>query len=756
MKRFIALLLSCVFLFLILLPPVSAEKAEVSEAEKFKNAAVFSCVYSEADKQIFIDGTVNHDVMLNHRDFTIKVYSFSADGTYEQFAQSANKVALASANMTIKFTFHFDAITTKQKYAKYALVFCSPDGEEYLVGDPLIPTVASEFEYTLGDRSAYKGILIDDPTEIDMSGAGRVIIDVDLDKAFADNSDSIIYPINDTSVYFGRTFVTDIDKKVIEAYASGASIYLRFLTRASNAKMSVAYNANDNRYTLPDLYNGQVLDMIYAASSFFAERYDGSHGLINGVVLGSKIDDVVDTNYISSISLDEYAQRYSFYLTVVANAMRTVNSKLDVVIPISDVNDYSEAVSQTREWGADELLERIVANLDSSVSGSFACTVMLQSAYVPFGISNLNIKNGIDMSKIDDSVINAHNIEGFTTYLSELSKRYSCVPTNVIYMWEQPSDLRGNALCCAYAYNFYKLYSSPVVSSFVISVDASSIDAYEGVAELVKHIDAKDNTEYSQRFAEYFGKKSWEQVLGGSVNVKSLYRLIEKEMSTTRKDGFIGEFDYIDFSNSSVINYMHKGSNTEYIRYEYDGIEKRTMKVASSTLKVGDSFGCVGIYEYSEGYAYTPTMSLRLRVDGDVDNALYEVLLIFGSGKNRIVSKGVVADNEITTLYFDADDYSAEYMADNVRISVRCLTDGSEECVLWLYELSGYSDKYDSEQLSSLIEEQRRKIRNPDDTDDDNWNRKMLITVVGVALAIIAVGAGLLMVFKNTDSKKKE
>ncbi len=755
MKRLIAFLLSCVFLTLVLLPSVSAAETEESEAEKFRDSAVFSCVYNETDKQIVIEGTVNHDVMLNHRDYTIKVYSFSADSTYEELLANDERVALASANLTIKFTFHIKTLTISERFAKYVLVFCSPEGEEYLVGEPLLPSVASDFEYIHGDRSAYKGIFVDEAAYVGESGAGTVIIDVMLDEAFADNSNSIIYPINDTSVYFGRSFVTNVDKKVIEAWASGARIYLRFLTRASNAHLSAAYLTDDERLSLPDLYSEQTLNMIYAVSSFFSQRYDGTNGRISGVILGSKIDDVVHTNHIGSMSLDEYAELYSLYLVVVANAMRTVETGIDVVIPLSDANDYGEEQAN-KDWGADELLGAIVSILNNSVSGDFDCSVMIQSSYVPFGISNSNIKDGIDMSAIDNSKISASNIGIFTAYVDDLSRRYSSAPTNIIYNWEQPADLRGNALCCAYAYTFYKLYGTANVSAFVISVDKASIDAYKSVADLVRYIDTVGSTIYTERFLKYFGKSDWSQIVGNSVKINSAYSLIETEMTSNKKFDYVGKFTYIDFSNSSVINYMHKGNNAEDMIYAYDGIETRTLKIGSSALEIGDSFGCVGIYEYSEKYAYTPTMSLRLRVDGGVEGALYEVTLTFGTGKDRIISKGVVGDNELTTLYFDAYSYSSAFMADNIRISVRCLTDSTEKCVLWLYDLSGYSDIYNSDELSSLIDEQRRKIRDPNGDENEGWNSRLVLTVVGVILAIIAVGIGLLMVFRKDDSKKKE
>jgi hypothetical protein len=276
------------------------------------------------------------------------------------------------------------------------------------------------------------------------------------------------------------------------------------------------------------------------------------------------------------------------------------------------------------------------------------------------------------------------------------------------------------------------------------------------VEHIVRYIDTDLSEDHVGHLKSYFAKGSWSEIIGADVKVNAKYTLIEQEMTTTKKDGIIGEFAYIDFSNSAVINYIHKGSNTEYIRYEYDGTDKRTMKIASTQLGVGESFGCVGLYEYSEGYAYTPLMSLKLRVDGGTPGALYEITVVFGSGRDRIVANGVVTDNEISTMYFDASKYSSAYMADNIRISVRALTDGAKECVLWLYDLSGYSEVYTSEELKTLVEEQRRKIRNPDGEEGDVWNSKMIITVIGVALAVIAVGTGLLVAFKREDNKNKE
>ncbi len=755
MKRIFAFMLACVMLSFCLLPTVFAAESEKGEADKLKDSAAFTCVYNEEKKQIVIEGTVKHDVMLDHRDHTIKVYSFAAGKTYEEFATEADKVALASAEMSIKFAFHIDALSISERFAKYVLVFCSPEGEEYLVGQPMLPSVASNFKFSQSDRTGYKGILIDDATELDVSGAGTVIIDIDLDNAFADSSDIIIYPINNTSIRFGRDFVEEIDQKVSSAYVSGARIYLRLLTSASNADMAAAYNENDSRYTLPDLYSEDTLNNVYACARFFSERYTVDDTRISGVILGDKIDDVVNTNYVSTMTPDEYADLYVFYLVVVANAMRTVNNSLDIVIPISDKNDYADG-ADTGVWGVDSTLERILSKLDSGVSGTFPCSVMVRSEYVPFGLSNHNIGKNVDLSNIDKGVISAANIDVFTSYLLKLSRTYKSAPTNVIYSWQPPSTLRGNALSSAYAYNYYKLYDALKVSCFVLDVDSKARDAYNGISDLVRRIDTNNGSSYTSGLPEYFGKSSWTEVLGKKISASPTFELFESNMTSKKVGGLVGEFLYLDFSNSSALKLIHKGGNAESIRYEYDGIDTRAIKVTSGALDKGESFGCIGVYEYRENYNYTHVMSVRLRVDGLSDDALYEITLTLGSGKDRIVAKGVVGDEEMTTLYFDIESYASSYTAETLRISVRCLTDETEECDLWLYGLSGYSEEYSSTELAELIETQRNIIKNTDKDADNSWNSGMIFTVLGITIAVIAVGIGLFMVFKKEDTKNKE
>jgi hypothetical protein len=179
------------------------------------------------------------------------------------------------------------------------------------------------------------------------------------------------------------------------------------------------------------------------------------------------------------------------------------------------------------------------------------------------------------------------------------------------------------------------------------------------------------------------------------------------------------------------------------------------MKVGSQTLRVGESFECIGVYDYPEDYSYTPDMSLTLRVDGGSEQSLYEVRVTLGSQKNRIVAKGLAVNGEMTTLYFDASQFSAAHMSDHLKISVRCLTDGAEECSVWLYSLSGHSTEYFSEELSEKIEARRTVIRNTDVAATGGWNYTLVTSVIGIIVIMIVVGIGMHMAFKRDDHIKE-
>lgn len=760
MKKLLLIFIAINLLVIAISPCVSAgADSEGKTDEDFLNSVFYTCTYDAVKSQIVIEGTVKHDIMTAHKDYTIELYAIPPGEDYQIIINDENTVALSSASMAIKFTFNVDAVSMHERYSKYAVVFCSPEGERYLSGTPMLASVSSDHEYTYGDRTDFKGIHSNDSSVLFDSGAGTVIVDIDLSHIVGDVSNSILYPMGDTYIYINRSYILDIDKKVLSASVTNGKVYLRFLVNASDEKLATAPDKENNRLGIPNLYSEEALNIISAVSGFLAERYDGTNatnGHISGIILGSRIDDIENTNHIGELSVQEYADIYTLYLVVVANAVRSVNPETDMVIPLSDANDYSSSSALRKELRPSEFFEYIISQLDSSVSGDFDCTAMIEADTVPFDISCQNIEKGIDRTvPINEEKIYTQNISVFTSYVEKLARKYQSAPSNIIYMWNVPSDLKGNALCCAYAYSYYKLMSYAKISSFVVSFEGSDSNGFSDVSNILKYIDTDKGISKTRNILKYFEENTWNDVIGGTVNNKKLRSLIETQAFTQIPVGIVGEFNYIDFSVSSTLNMMAGGKNCLLITSEHDINGDRAVKISSAKMKLGDRLECIGVFDYPESYRYTPFLGITLSIDGGSDESLYEVTLTLGEGRNRISAAGVVTSGEKTILMFDASAYSSDYMADHFSISVRCLDSDADGVSVWLHDFKGYSTKYVSEELDRLVEEQRQQIRKQNSDEDGVASYSVIVTVIGIAFAFIAIGVAFLIIFRKEEVQSK-
>lgn len=738
-KKIIALVLCAVALASVLIPSVCvyAEEDNGSDDE-FLGCVSFTCSYESKQRQIIIAGTVNHDFMIAHDDHTIRLYAVPPGAEPLSVVNDSDAEPLAISTMSIKFTFYIDASGVVDRYSSYAIVITSPDGENHISGEPLIPSVPSDVRHVSGDRTGFKGLLTDDAHELGESGAGTVIVDVDLSRLEGDISGSILYPMNDTYIYVSRAYISETDKMVMTSSAVGSRVYLRLLL---NGAWFFDGIRNDG-----EIYSSGSLDRLYAIAEFLAQRYDGGkYGGINGVILGSSIDSV-DADAVADISLDEYAAAYSLYLVLVSGAIRGVDPTLDAVIPLSARNTYYEGAVTDLPVSPSILLEKIVARLNDSVSGAFDCSVMLEAELAA------DFRDGAGAA--DGAYINADNIYLFTEYLEELRSRYSSVPSSVTYTWSVPADVSGNELCCSYIYSYMRLLEVPEVSSFVVAFDEVAAKNYKKLSRVLRYIDTSRADGIIRQYAEYLGKDSWSEVLGADVALPRLNELWETSLVLGAPNGVSGEFKYMDFSAPSALENMYEGFNCTFLRSSYDKNGKRLLSAGTAAMQAGDSMDCLAVFEYPEGYAYTPYMSLTLCIDGDgATDAVYEVTLTVGDGRDRLTASGTVNGNSEEELWFDVSEFSAEHTASYIKLSVRCLTDATDGFTVRLDNIKGYSTQYTSEELSVLIEEQRLKLRNGEAEEESGFDTTLIFTIIGAALAVIVVGIGLILVFKRDDDE---
>lgn len=742
MKRICALLLCVAMLVFNAAPFVSAD--EPTEAVS-QNAVSYTCRYDAKGKQIIIEGTVNHDFMISHSNYRIGVIAIAPGQDCSTVINDPEAEMIAEAAMSVKFVFHAAVNTDFQRYCRYAIVFTSPEGERLLGSEPRIASAPSETEYS-SDRTGFKGIAGGVPSVISKYGTGTVIIDAELSKMLGDSSDSILYPMNSSYVHIRKSYIEEMDRAVTSASVNSADIYFRLLLSTSCERIT-AVHGDGSRYSVPDMCSAEAVNYLSTLLKFIFERYGEN---IYGVIAGSRIDDTESTNDIGTLSLEQYADMYTLYLTAIGNALREGGADIDVAIPISDANDFSEEQESTNGLNTAALLDAVVYRLEYVISGDFRCSVMLEAETSPLGIAVGSIGEKIRTdAACDSSRIGAENISVLSDYLSVLKGKYETAPQNIMYLWTPDASLSGTAFCCAYAYTYVQLLKNYSVSAFAVSLG----EGLRGGERLLKYIDTAKGGELLAELSKYFEDTS---ALDTALPV--MRTLIEESFGRTAPSGIKGEFQYMDFTASSVFDCMRAGAHCKYIRSDHDKNGTRALRITASDMALGDTAECVAVFEYPENYGYTRYISLCLAVEAsDVsDMSLYEVTLTVGRENICIAATGVVKNGELNELFLDMSQYSELSDATYIRVSVRCLSEPTAELSLWLHELKGYSDVYTDAELEELITAQRLAERGEDDVAEEGFDYTMIFTVVGVMLAVGVVGIGLIMVLKREEDRKDE
>ncbi len=752
MKKIFCLLLSIILTVIFLAPSAVAWESDNAEHETFQNAVNFTCIYQAKEKRVYIDGTVAHDFLVNHEDYKITVYRILPGLTLENIMADEESTFVAQSDMTVKFTFYVDVENVLEQFSKYAIVLVSSSGESHLAGQPLIPSVSSEVEYDLSNKSAFKGILSDSSLNVGDSGAGTVIVDVDISKTRGDSANSILYPMGNTYVHFSKSYISLVDKQLMSALVNNARVYIRLLLPV--AEQSIGSTSSEGYlYSIPNLYSEDIIEYIYTLSAFLSERYDGNMGKLYGIIAGSKIDDVKNTNFIGEYDIDGYAELYTLYLTVIANAVRATDNTLDIVIPLSDTNDYNKEITDESIVQPSTITEQIVYRLDKNVSGNFDCTLLVESDTSPISAEE-NGGNVVFVPTDEKDRITPATIDVLLTYIHNMSQRYKSAPSNVIYLWNIDLSLGGNKLACAYTYAYIRLLTKDTVSSFAININTSS---YNELAAIIRRIDTDTSLQSVQPLCKYFGAATWEEILQSTPTMPVLNKIFEVNITTDAPADSIGEFQYMDFTSSTVYPLMHEGHNCEYVRTDYNSQGNRILRVGSGKVKIGDSVELVGAFEYSESYMYTPILSLTMGVE-DLDasaSALYEISITVGTGDTRLVALGILKNGETKSLYFDVEDFAEIEDADYIRISARCLTEDSMGISLLLEDIKGYSTEHNSQRLAELIEERRLQIRNQGLNDGSGFNYTTVVTVLGVCVAAAVLALALLIPLKRDDDSHR-
>ena len=751
MKKLICVLLCIILCSAIFMPSVLAAEAVNAENETsidaFLGAVTFSCTLDAEKNQVLIAGTVRHDFMVSHPDYEIHIYSAAPSEDIQKAITAQNVQPLAKTSMSVRFTFYIDVESVADRYSNYAVVLSSPNGESFLAAEPLMPAVASTYKYNAADRTNFKGLYTDSGVSIVDQGLGTAVIDVDLNLLKGDAADSIVYTAKNASYVIRKSYIGKLDRAILSASLNNCKVYLRF---------SLHTDGEPSKYTIPSLYVQDELEYVYTMAEFIANRYVEDKGSIAGIIVGSCADDIENVNSIGSLSVDEYCDLYALYVSVLAGAVRQVSPNVDVVIPLSDKNDYTYDGYSNSTLSPSKFLNSVISILDSSFSQSFNCSAMIESKSVPFKIDGEALIDGIDTENIDESRIGAYNMSAFSGYLSSLSDRYKSAPESVMYMWYSDSMLDGNAFSCAYVYNYLKLLENKEISSFVLQTATN--EQANDISALLKLIDTQNATEQTDPLLKYFKGDSWSEILSEDVSFPLLGNLWSKAFYEEAPQNIKGSFVYMDFAVASDFNSISAGENCSSILSDQDSDYFRALRAVSAPLEIGESTQIIGKLKYPESYSYTSILSITVEAEdlSASENALYEVTLTVGAQKDRIVAKGILKNGTRTELFFDVSNFATENLADYITVSVKSLTEKSSSLSVWVHDIKGFSTEFTSEELDTLISLKRQEIRNLDVADDNGFDYKKILIIAGVTFAAFALGVGLMVLFRRDDTSKKE
>lgn len=751
MKRVICILLCVVFCSAVFMPSVFATEPPDNENEisvdSFLGAVSFSCTLDPEKEQVLISGTVSHDFMVGHPDYEIHIYSAAPSEDIKKAITAPDVLPLAKTSMSVRFTFYVEIESVIDRYSNYAVVLSSPEGQNFLASEPLMPAVTATYQYIADDRSHFKGLNTNSGISIIDNGIGTAVIDVDLNLFKGDAADSIVYTVKNSSYAIRKSYIDSLDRAILSASLNKCNVYLRF---------SYHPEGDPSKYAIPSLYTYGELEYVYTMAEFIAERYVQDKGSIAGIIVGCCVDDIENVNNIGDMSVDEYCDLYALYVSVLAGALRQISPNTDVVIPVSDKNDYTYDGYSSLALSPSKLLNNVISILNSNFSQRFCCSVMIESKTVPFGIDSKNLTDGIDIKNIDESRIGAYNLSAFIGYLNSLKGRYESAPASVMYMWYADSRLNGSALSCAYVYNYLKLLQNKDVSCFIIKTDTSTQD--NEISTLIKFIDTPNANEQTDSLVEYFQKGSWEEILSEKVSLPSFGKIWAKSFYEEVPQGIKGSFTYMDFAVASDFNSIIVGENCSSVLSDQDSDEYRALRAVSTSLDVGQSTQIIGRLKYPESYSYTSVMSITVEAEDNSasESALYEVALTLGAQKNRLVAKGILKNGTRTELFFDVSDFASENLAEYLTVSVKSLTEKSNSLSVWVHDIKGYSMEYESDELETLINAKRQEIRNLDEADDSGFDYKIILIIAGVTFAAFALGVGLMILFRRDDTSKKE
>ena len=781
MKRVLVVLIAMLMIFnstalLASAKNISFNGDEITESDD-DVGKISSISYSDKEKKININGTVAHDTMVSRNEDKLEVYRIPIGASAADVISSESAKPVMSADISVKFHFSIKAESAVDRFSAYAVVIRGKSGEWTTIGEPLYASVDTPELDVIRDISNYKGIsteLTSNATEV---GVGSTIIPINFGNLLSHSSTGYLYSLQGTHVYFDKQYINELDIKMNSYSAIGAKVYLQFILDSDGDGGVVALPTSDGVSPVPDMRSEQNLTLISAFTDFLCNRYT----VLSGIILGERVDEAYPGS--ENMAAREYSENYAQYMLTVANVARSIESGIDIVLPLGDTNSYLAKLQNDEiEFTGAQMLSDVCDFLDRSHVGRFAYSTMIETSHVPFAIS----EETLESKKFSVSAyegICADNADIYSAYIELLSADYRSTPLGFIFKWTLSADITGNVLTCAYSYSYFKLMGISNINAFVVSFETlEAADNYamqDELSHIMKYIDTSLCFDVTAPQLKLLGVSSWYSI------IKNMYsgqfdqrRIMQPEIYDSLPEGILGSYVYYDFMYHTDLSIWNEGNFCDSLKIDHSKTSGRSLRAHftpnARTSSEYAEFFCD--YDYPENFVFTPYLAISFSIDEDEVNtaavteanqstqapkkSLYEVNITMGSDTTVSELVAVCAAGEKQELIFDMSEFSAYSMVEYIKISVRSLggEDAAKGYTFSLASVIGHSTVYTAGELSGLISEERLRIRDmyDDASTEEKSEKNTWMIMMGAGLTVIVIAVGVFMCFRREDDTHEE
>ena len=226
------------------------------------------------------------------------------------------------------------------------------------------------------------------------------------------------------------------------------------------------------------------------------------------------------------------------------------------------------------------------------------------------------------------------------------------------------------------------------------------------------------------------------------------------EVLTKLPNKIKGKFVYFDFSEKLLADDWLNGVGCNDIKIDYLQSGKKALK---SNLFVGNKDFCdlIYVYEYPENISYTPYIKFNLEISSEQIAPLYEIKFTFKGRNTTFESNAIVRGNQEEEIILNMTKAKDFELLEAVKISVRCLDESADNCTLTIKNITGYSKKYNSSTLKNLIEEERDKQKQINNSKKDiNLLYRIGFVVIIILLSAVLSFSLVWILQKNNRNRK--